>query len=58
LYQLVDVFMSNWNFKLFWQILYCYVCMSDSPNDPSDVSLYRITIKSVLQLLEELGIET
>jgi hypothetical protein len=28
--------MSNWNFKLFWQILYCSVCLSDSPNDPSD----------------------
>jgi hypothetical protein len=36
LFQLVDVFMSNWNFKLCWQILYCSVCLSDSPNDPSD----------------------
>ena len=28
--------MSNWNLKLCCQILYCSVCLSDTPNDPSD----------------------
>ena len=36
LFWLVDVSMSNWNLKLCCQILYCSVCLSDTPNDPSD----------------------
>ena len=29
-------FMSNCNFKMCWQILYCSVCLADTPNDPAD----------------------
>jgi hypothetical protein len=44
--------MSNWNFKLFWQILYCFVCLSDSPNDPSDVTFACEVWLDYLSLLD------
>ena len=36
LFQFQDLFVSNCNFKMCWQILYCSVCLADTPNDPAD----------------------